>query len=434
MTEANFRPVEEQLAYLKKGVAELVPEAELRAKLERSLKTGKPLRVYLGVDPTAPDIHLGHTVVLRKLKHFQDMGHTAIFLIGDFSAMIGDPTGQSETRPPLSREQVDLNARTYLAQVYKILDQEKTEVRYNSEWLGKMSSYDVVRLCAHYRLARMLEREDFRSRLEKNLPIAVHELLYPLLTAYDAVTLQSDVELGATEQKFNILVHREIQREYGLSPQVVVTMPILVGLDGARKMSKSLANYVGITEAPGEMFGKMMSIPDELMWSYFELVTDRAPQEIASLKGQVQSGRVHPMDVKMRLAEEVVSCFQGADAGRKAAENFQRVFRDRQAPAEMDEVRMKRVPGGLEITFPKIKDPSKQVSLAFPSGIVKWSKILASFEGIASTSVAERLIKQGGLEINGATIQDPACKLNVDQPATYSVRVGKKKFLRITVE
>jgi tyrosyl-tRNA synthetase len=434
MKQVNFRPVEEQLAYLKKGVAEIVPEAELRAKLEKSLKTSKPLRVYLGVDPTAPDIHLGHTVVLRKLKHFQDMGHTAIFLIGDFSAMIGDPTGQSETRPPLSREQVEVNSKTYLAQVYKILDPEKTEVRYNSEWLAKMSSYDVVRLCGHYRLARMLEREDFRSRLDKNLPIAVHELLYPLLTAYDAVMLQSDVELGATEQKFNILVHREIQREYGLSPQVVVTMPILVGLDGERKMSKSLGNYVGITEAPGEMFGKMMSIPDELMWTYYELVTDRTPQEIASLKGQVQSGRVHPMDVKMRLAEEVVGGFHGADAGHKAAENFQRVFRDRQAPAEMDEVRLKRVPGGLEITFPKIRDSSKQVSLALPSGIVKWSKILASFEGIASTSVAERLIKQGGLEINGSTIQDPACKLNVDQPATYSVRVGKKKFLRIVVE
>jgi len=434
MTETKFRPVEEQLAYLKKGVAEVIPEEELKAKLANSVKTGKPLRVYLGVDPTAPDIHLGHTVVLRKLKHFQDMGHTAIFLIGDFSAMIGDPTGQSETRPPLSREQVDVNSKTYLTQVYKILDPEKTEVRYNSEWLGRMSSYDVVRLCGHYRLARMLEREDFRSRLEKNLPIAVHELLYPLLTAYDAVTLRSDVELGATEQKFNILVHREIQREYGLSPQVVLTMPILVGLDGQRKMSKSLGNYVGISEAPGEMFGKMMSIPDELMWSYYELVTDCTPQEIEALKGQVASGRIHPMDIKMRLAEEVVGGFHGADAGQKAAENFQRVFRDRKAPAEMEEIRMKRVPGGLEITFPKIRDDAKQVSLALPGGIVKWSKILASFEGIASTSVAERLIKQGGLEINGAIIQDPACKLNVDEPQSYSVRVGKKKFLRIVVE
>src|ERR1700690_2343603 len=334
MTSVKFKPVDEQIAYLKKGTAEVLPEADLRTKLESSLKSGKPLRVYLGVDPTAPDIHLGHTVVLRKLKHFQDMGHPAIFLIGDFSAMIGDPTGQSETRPPLSREQVDANAQTYLTQVYKILDQEKTEVRYNSEWLGKMSSYDVVRLCGHYRLARMLEREDFRSRLDKNLPIAVHELLYPLLTAYDAVTLQSDVELGATEQKLNILVHREIQREYGLPPQVVMTMPILVGLDGERKMSKSLGNYVGITEAPGEMFGKMMSIPDELMWSYYELVTDRMPTEIAVLRQEVASGALHPMDAKMRLAEEVVSGFQGGDAGRKAAENFQRVFRARQAPEE----------------------------------------------------------------------------------------------------
>src|SRR6516164_6632527 len=280
MTQHKFKPVDEQLAYLRKGVAEIIREDELKAKLEKSAKEEKPLRVYLGVDPTAPDIHLGHTVVLRKLKQFQDMGHTAIFMIGDFSAMIGDPTGQSETRPPLSREQVNANAKTYLEQVYKILDREKTEVRYNSEWLGKMSSYDVVRLCAHYRLARMLEREDFRSRLDKNQPISVHELLYPLLTAYDAVMLESDVELGATEQKFNMLVHRDIQREYGQSGQIALTMPILVGLDGERKMSKSLSNYVGITEPPAEMFGKIMSIPDELMWSYYELVSDRTAHEI----------------------------------------------------------------------------------------------------------------------------------------------------------
>src|SRR2546421_6499276 len=287
MTESKFKPIAEQIAYLKKGVAEIIREEDLTAKLEQSAKTGKPLRVYLGVDPTAPDLHLGHTVVLRKLKHFQDMGHTAVFLIGDFSAMIGDPTGVSETRPPLTREQVDANAKTYLAQVYKILDREKTEVRYNSEWLSKMSAEDIVRLCSHYRLARMLEREDFRSRLDEGQPISVHELLYPLLTAIDAVKLQSDVELGATEQKFNLLVHREIQREYGLPGQAILTMPVLVGLDGQRKMSKSLGNYVGITEAPGEIFGKMMSIPDELMWSYYELLTDRTPQEIVALKQEV---------------------------------------------------------------------------------------------------------------------------------------------------
>ncbi|MGB8496026.1 MAG: tyrosine--tRNA ligase [Candidatus Acidiferrum sp.] len=434
MTQAKFKPVEEQLAYLKKGVAEIVPEAELRAKLEKSLKTGKPLRVKLGVDPTAPDIHLGHTVVIRKLKHFQEMGHTAVFLIGDFTAMVGDPTGQSETRPPLSREQVDANAQTYLEQVFKILDRSKTEIRYNSEWLDKLTSYDIVRLCAKYRVARILEREDFRKRLSEQQPISVHEFLYPLLVAYDSVVLEADVELGATEQKFNLLIGREIQREYNQELQIAVMMPILVGLDGQRKMSKSLGNYVGITEPPGEMFGKMMSIPDELMWSYYELVTDRTPPEIESLKGQVQSGRVHPMDVKMRLAEEVVAGFHGADAGHKASYNFQRVFRDRKTPAEMDEVRMKRVPGGLEITFPKLREIDKFTTLALPGGIVKWSKILASFEGIASTSMAERLIKQGGLEINGATIEDPTCKLNVDQPETYSVRVGKKKFLRIIVE
>jgi tyrosyl-tRNA synthetase len=423
MTKATqFKSVEEQLEYLKKGVAEVIPEEELKQKLANSVKTGKPLRVYLGVDPTAPDIHLGHTVVLRKLKHFQDMGHTAVFLIGDFSAMIGDPTGQSETRPPLSREQVDVNAKTYLAQVYKILDQDKTEVRYNSEWLGKMSSYDVVRLCGHYRLARMLEREDFRSRLEKNLPIAVHELLYPLLTAYDAVELKSDVELGATEQKFNILVHREIQREYGLSPQVVMTMPILVGLDGERKMSKSLGNYVGITEAPSEMFGKMMSIPDELMWSYYELVTDRTAQEIGELKREVSSGKLHPMDAKMRLAEEVVSDFQGADAGRKAAENFQRVFRDRQAPEEMQDVQLVRRDGTLQHS-------NGVISTLTP----KWCQLLAYLQQVTSIADGVRLIEQGGFEVNGQVVKDSTLRIDGSKPASYKIRLGKKKFLHITV-
>jgi tyrosyl-tRNA synthetase len=410
MPEAKFKSVEEQLADLRKGVAEIIPEEELKQKLANSVQMGKPLRVYLGVDPTAPDIHLGHTVVLRKLKHFQDMGHTAIFLIGDFSAMIGDPTGQSDTRPPLSREQVDANAKTYLEQVYKILDREKTEVRYNSEWLGKMSSYDVVRLCAHYRLARMLEREDFRSRLDKNLPIAVHELLYPLLTAYDAVMLRSDVELGATEQKFNILVHREIQREYGVTPQVAVTLPILVGLDGERKMSKSLGNYVGITEAPEEMFGKLMSIPDELMWSYYELVTDRTPQEIAALKERVQSGALHPMDAKMRLAEEVVSGFHGAEAGRKAAENFQRVFRDRQAPTEAP---VQKIPVGAT---------------------KKLTALLTELKLVPSKSEAERLIKQRGVEIDEVCVEDPRKEIDLTKPGAFLLRVGKKKFVRIVVE
>jgi tyrosyl-tRNA synthetase len=420
---ANFKPIAEQLAYLKKGVAEIIREEELRARLEKSFKTGVPLRVYLGVDPTAPDIHLGHTVVLRKLKHFQDMGHTAIFLIGDFSAMIGDPTGRSETRPPLSRQEVDANAKTYLEQVFRILDPQKTEVRYNSEWLDKLSSAEVVKLCAHYRLARMLEREDFRSRLENEQPISVHELLYPLLTAYDAVALKSDVELGATEQKFNLLVHREIQREYGLEGEVCVTMPILVGLDGSRKMSKSFGNYVGITEQPAEIFGKLMSIPDDLMWPYYELVTDRTPEEIAALKGEVSSGKLHPMDAKMRLGQEVVSGFHGADAGKKAAENFQRVFRDREAPSEMLEIRLVRTDSGLEYQ-----------GGAIGSKTPKWVQVLAYLKQIKSVAEAARLVEQGGLEIDGKIVKDPTAKMEAANPVSYQVRLGKKKFLRLVIE
>jgi len=406
----KFKPVDEQLAYLKKGVAEIVPEPELRAKLEKSLRTGVPMRVYLGVDPTAPDIHLGHTVVLRKLKHFQDLGHTAIFLIGDFSAMIGDPTGRSETRPPLSREEVDAHAKTYLEQVFKLLDPVKTEVRRNSEWLDKLSSQEIVRICGHYSLARMLEREDFRSRLENQQPISVHELLYPLLTAYDAVMLKTDVELGATEQKFNLLVHRSIQREYGLEGEVALTMPILVGLDGQRKMSKSLGNYVGITEPPQEIFGKIMSIPDELMWTYYELVTDRTPEEIASLKNDVASGTKHPMDVKMRLAEEIIGTFHDAEAARKAAENFQRVFRDRQAPAEAEE---QKIPCG---------PPKKLVAL------------LAELKLVGSKNEAIRLIEQGGVEIDGVRVEVARKEIDLSQPNEFLLRAGKKKFLRIVVE
>jgi len=430
MAQSKFKPVDEQLAYLKKGAVEIIREEELKANLERSLKTGKPLRAYLGVDPTAPDLHLGHTVVLRKLKHFQDLGHTAVFLIGDFSAMIGDPTGVSETRPPLTREQVDANAKTYLEQVFKILNREKTEVRYNSEWLGKLSAEDVVRLCSHYRLARMLEREDFRSRLENGQPISVHELLYPLLTAFDAVSLKSDVELGATEQKFNLLVHREIQREYGLPGQAILTMPILVGLDGQRKMSKSLGNYVGITEEPAEMFGKMMSIPDELMWPYYELVTDRTPAEISAIQKEVSSGRMHPMDVKMRLAEEVIAGFHDDESAKKASENFQRVFRDRQAPEEVRQIVLKRMPMGISVQ----SAGSSHMAPGLSRGPEKWSKLLANIGEAVSASEAERVIKQGGFEVDGTTTQDPTSKVDLNLVGSYQIRFGKKKFLRIVVQ
>ncbi len=404
-----FLTVDEQLSHIRKGAAEIIQEKELVAKLEASRASGKPLRVYLGVDPTAPDIHLGHTVVLRKLKHFQDLGHTAIFLIGDFSAMIGDPTGQSETRPPLSREQVNANAETYLAQVYKLLDPMKTEVRYNSEWLGRMSSHDVVRLCGHYRLARMLEREDFRSRLDKNQPISVHELLYPLLTAYDAVALKSDVELGATEQKFNLLVHRDIQREYGLPSEVALTMPILVGLDGARKMSKSLGNYIGITETPQEMFGKLMSISDELMWRYMELLTDRPETEIIRLRRHVAEGAAHPMEVKIGLAQEIIAGFHSEAAATHAADEFRKVFQQRQAPDEAPEKRIK-------------------------AGARRLSALLAEVGLVPSRSEAERLIKQGGVDVDNSPASDVKLELPLAPGSKHLIRAGKKKFVRLIVD
>ena len=428
MTNFTYKPVDEQLAYLEKGVHEVIRKEDLRAKLEKSRKTGKPLRAKLGVDPTAPDIHLGHTVVIRKLKHFQDMGHIAVFLIGDFTAMVGDPTGQSETRPPLSREQVQSNSKTYLEQVFKILDPAKTEIRYNSEWLDKLTSYDIIKLAAKYRVARMLEREDFHNRLVNQQPISVHEFLYPLLVAYDSVVLEADVELGATEQKFNLLMGREIQREYGQESQVCMTMPILVGLDGARKMSKSLGNYVGITEAPQEMFGKMMSIPDELMWSYYELITDHAEKEISELKSEVAGGKLHPMGVKMKLAEEVVSVFQGPEAGRKAAENFQRVFRDRQAPVEMNEIRLKRHPDGSVTT------QTKEVALQITPASPKWPQLLKYLGQAESVSEAARTMEQGGLEVDGIIFRDPRAKLDTSFDGTYEVRFGKKKFFRLIVE
>jgi tyrosyl-tRNA synthetase len=349
--------------------------------------------------------------------------------------MIGDPTGVSETRPPLSREQVDANAKTYLEQVFKILDRDKTEVRYNSEWLGKMSAEDVVRLCSHYRLARMLEREDFRSRLDKGQPISVHELLYPLLTAFDAVSLKSDVELGATEQKFNLLVHREIQREFGLPGQAILTMPILVGLDGQRKMSKSLGNYVGIAEPPGEMFGKLMSIPDDLMWSYWELVTDRTASGIEEIRKMVAAGSTHPMDVKMELAKEVIEAFHGKEAARKAAENFQRVFRDRQAPEAIAEIRLKPQAQVLIVEFLIDANITRTMNITGVSTkLEKWSRLLASLGLAASTSEAERIIKQGGFEIDSRPVQDPTARLDLTRPGSYNLRVGKKEFRRITVE
>jgi tyrosyl-tRNA synthetase len=406
----TFRPVDDQLAALRKGAAEIIREEELHARLERSRQSGKPLRVKLGVDPTAPDLHLGHTVVLRKLKHFQDEGHTAIFLIGGFTALLGDPTGQSETRPPLTLEQVQANAKTYLDQVFKILDPQKTEVRNNLDWLDKLTNQEVVRLCAKYRVARLLEREDFRSRMQKQEPLAVHELLYPLFQAYDSVVLKADIELGATEQKFNLLMGRDIQREYGQESQVALTMPILVGTDGQRKMSKSLGNYVGITELPAEMFGKLMSISDDLMWSYYELVTDFPERVIVRLKEEVRTGVLHPMDAKTQLAHNIIAGFHGEDAAKRAADEFRRVFRDRQAPQEIP---MHKVPAGA------------------PKPIVK---LLVELGAVASRSEAERLIKQGAVEFEGERLRDVTQMVALTKGAEWKFRVGKKTFLRVMVE
>src|SRR5229473_1751504 len=314
----DFKPVEEQLAYLKKGSAEIIRETELRAKLEKSRATGKPLRVKLGLDPTAPDLHLGHTVVLRKLKHFQDLGHTVIFLIGDFTGMIGDPTGRSATRPPLSREQIAENAETYKAQVFKILDAKKTVVDFNSRWFSKFSAEEFIRLTAKYTVSQMLEREDFHKRFQEEKPIAMHELLYPLAQGYDSVALEADVELGGTDQKFNLLVGREIQRAYGQESQVVLTTPILEGLDGVQKMSKSLGNAIGINEPPLEMYGKLMSISDEMMWRYYELLTDVLQIQIDALREGVETGDRHPMEIKKSLARLIVADFHSRDAAERA--------------------------------------------------------------------------------------------------------------------
>jgi len=331
MRKMTFAPVDEQLAYIKKGASEIIRESDLCAKLEKSRAAGKPLRVKLGMDPTAPDLHLGHTVILRKLKHFQDLGHTAIFLIGDFTGMIGDPTGRSVTRPPLSPQEIMRNAKTYMAQVYKILSPVTTEVRFNSEWFDKLKSADFIRLAAKYTVSQMLEREDFHSRFLEEKPIAMHELLYPLAQGYDSVALEADIELGGTDQKFNLLVGRELQRGYGQEPQVVLTTPILEGLDGVQKMSKSLGNAIGIQEPPLEMYGKIMSISDEMMWRYYELLTDVQLPEIEKMKRDA-----HPMQAKKDLARRIVVDFHSAEAAAKAGEDWAKQFQKDEVPENIE--------------------------------------------------------------------------------------------------
>ncbi len=407
---ANFKPVDEQLAYLKKGAAEIVKESELRSKLERSLASGKPLRVKAGFDPTAPDLHLGHTVLLRKLKHFQDLGHTVIFLIGDFTGMIGDPTGRSATRPPLTREQIVENAETYKAQVFKILSPEKTVVDFNSRWFSKFSAEDFIRLTAKYTVSQMLEREDFHKRFHDEKPIAMHELLYPLAQGYDSVALEADVELGGTDQKFNLLVGRELQRAYGQESQVVLTTPILEGLDGVNKMSKSLGNAIGIHEPPLEMYGKVMSISDEMMWRYYELLTDVRVEQIATMKSDAAGGKAHPMALKKELARGIVADFHSAGLATKAAEDWAKQFQKDQVPEEAEEVL---------VEFAEIATTERDG--------IQLDRLLVRCGLADSRTDAARKLKQGSVRVEDIVRNHHTYELNLERlPVRLPIRVGKR--------
>jgi tyrosyl-tRNA synthetase len=411
--------LDEQLAYLTKGCVDVVRREDLRSKLERAAKTGTPLTVKVGFDPTAPDLHLGHTVLIRKMKHFQDLGHRVVFLIGDFTGLIGDPTGRSKTRPPLTREAIDANAETYKQQVFKLLHPDKTVVDFNSRWLNALTSFDWVRLLARYNVAKMLERREFRQRYDAGQPIALHEFLYPMSQAYDSVFLKADVEMGGTDQLFNLNVGRDIMPSFELPPQVVMTVPLLVGLDGVEKMSKSLGNYVGVTEAPGVMFGKLMSLSDELMWTYYDLLTDRTPAEIASLKAQVAAGEVHPRRAKVDLAKAIIGDFHSAEAASAAEAEFDRIFVKKEAPDAVREVEIQAgaAPEG---------DTSNTVYAA--DGL---NRILVKCGLAESGSEATRKIKQGGVKIDGAKLADFGWK--VPGPGEYLLQVGARQFVKLVL-
>ncbi len=404
-SEAPITPeVEADLRIAKRGCDELLVESEFARKLASSRATGVPLRIKLGLDPTAPDIHLGHTVVLNKMRQLQDLGHEVIFLIGDFTSTIGDPSGRNSTRPPLTREQIEANAKTYYAQASLVLDPARTEIRYNSEWCDPLGARGMIQLASRYTVARMMEREDFTKRFKGGIPISVHEFLYPLMQGYDSVALKSDLELGGTDQKFNLLVGRELQKEYGQEPQCILTMPLLVGTDGVEKMSKSKGNYIGISESPDSMFGKLMSINDTLMWRYFELLSFRSLEEIAALKQSIDDGR-NPRDAKVMLAQEIITRFHSAKAADDALAAFEARFRDGAIPEDMPEVSM----GGA------------------PVGILK---LLREAGLVVSGSEAQRNVEQGGVRVNGDRVEDKSLQLAA---GTYVVQVGKRKFARVTV-
>jgi tyrosyl-tRNA synthetase len=394
--------IDEQLAYLRKGTSEIIRETELRAKLEKSAASGKPLRVKFGADPTAPDIHLGHTVAIRKLRAFQELGHTAIFLIGDFTGMIGDPSGKSATRPQLSREEINANAETYKQQIFKLLDREKTVIDFNSRWMDTLGSAGFLRLSSHVTVRQILERDDFQQRLQDNRPLALHEVMYPLVMAYDSVALEADVELGGTDQKFNLLMGRNLQKEYGQESQIAVITPLLEGTDGVQKMSKSLGNYIGINEPPQEIFGKVMSISDDLMWRYYELCTDLTVNQIATLR----EGDRNPRDLKADLAKQIVADFYSESDARKAEEEFNAMFRNKQTPEDIEE---------RELT----------------SGVWKLPKLLVELALVPSMGEARRLIEQGGVYVEGERRTQSDFEVNLIDDRAILVQVGKRRFVRV---
>jgi len=401
----NMLPVEEQIQIIRRGAVEIIDEKDLIQRLEKSFKTGTPLRVKAGFDPTAPDLHLGHTVLLQKMKQFQELGHDTIFLIGDFTAMIGDPTGRSETRKSLTSEEVMENAKTYLDQVFKILDPARTIVHYNTEWMAKFSSQDMINLAGCYTVARMLERDDFHNRMAAKQPVSIHELLYPLVQGYDSVALKSDIELGGTDQKFNLLVGRDLQRRDQQEPQVVLTLPLLEGVDGVRKMSKSYGNSIGVSSPPNEMFGKIMSIPDDLMWRYFELLSSISNQELEDLKKQAESGELNPRNAKVQLAKELVTQYHDSEQAELAVQEFENVFKKKNLPDQIP-------------TVP-----------AWGSEIRGVSNVLADYDLTDSASAARRLITQGAVTINGEKVTD--VNLQLEGNKEYLIKVGKKRFLKI---
>jgi tyrosyl-tRNA synthetase len=418
---SNFPPVDEQLAYIKKGAAEIIHERELRERLENSFKTGKPMRVKAGFDPTAPDLHVGHTVLIRKLKHFQDLGHTVIFLIGDFTGMIGDPSGRSVTRPPLTRADIDRNAETYKAQVFKILDPQKTVVDFNSRWFSSMSAEDFIRLCSKFTVSQMLEREEFHKRFQEEKPISIHELLYSICQGYDSVALEADVELGGTDQKFNLHMGRTLQKDFGQPSQIILTMPILEGTDGVQKMSKSYGNYIGINEPPQEIYGKVMSISDAMMWRYYELLTDVSSSAIEQMKADAASGKQHPMELKKVLARRITQDFHGEPAAKAADEGWAKQFQRDEIPEDVETYELK-----LE---PYLISPAWVLSdLQRDGTIVRLNKIVADSGLADSTSDAARKIKQNAVRVNGKVLTESNARLeaSIFVSNEFMLQVGRK--------